>query len=183
MRKLLLLPALLLCAACARNMNSNVYSDSATPGKVLEGTVISARPVTIKAHDKLQDNTLGGVGGGVAGGLLGSQVGNGGGSVAGAIGGALLGAVGGALAEDALGSSDGTEYLIKLDKKYLQEYHTISKKIVSNGKNSVEQGMTSTDVPSKTDIVSVAQAPDESIRKGSRVYVIYNDDRPRVVAQ
>jgi len=179
---------ILLCAmtlaSCAKNMSSDVYSEGATAGKVLEGKVISTRNVTIKAHDKLQDNTAGGLAGGVAGGLGGAAIGNGSGSVAAAVGGAILGAVGGAMIQDAIGTSDGVEYLVKIDKKFLQEYHTISKKVMVSSKQGIEQDMTTNaNIGTKSDIVSVVQAPDAKLHVGSPVYIIYNDDRPRLTAK
>jgi hypothetical protein len=86
------------------------------------------------------------------------------------------------VAEDALGMQEGTEYLVKIDKKYIQEYRSISKKVQKSSKQTVEQDMASTDVSTKTDIVSVVQTTDPELHKGSRVYVIYNDDRPRLTA-
>lgn len=183
MKKLGLLLACLLVAGCQKNMNSDVYTEGAVAGKVLEGKVISTRQVTIKAHDKLQDNKTGGLLGGAGGAVAGSQIGNGNGRVGAGIAGAVIGAVAGAVIEDQLSTQQGTEYLVKLDKKYLQEYRSITKRIQSSGKSTVEQDMTSADVSTKTDIVSVVQASDPSIQKGSRVYVIYNDDRPRLTAQ
>ncbi len=53
-----LLVASLMLTACARDMSSDVYTSGAASGKVLEGTIVSARPVTIKENDKLQDNTM-----------------------------------------------------------------------------------------------------------------------------
>ncbi len=84
---------------------------------------------------------------------------------------------------DALGTQEGTEYLVKIDKKNLAEYHTISKKIQNNGTQTVEQSMVNTDMSTRTDIVSAVQSPDASIHVGSRVYIIYSDDRPRIVSQ
>jgi len=176
--------SLMLCAglfaSCAKNMNSNAYTEGATAGKVLEGKIISMRNVTIKAHDKLQDNTLGGGAGGGAGALAGSQVGRGNGSIAGAVGGAVIGAVAGALAQDALSTQDGVEYLVKIDKKYMQEYAKISRK--EGSAKTVAQDMASADAATKTDIVSVVQTADPQLHKGSHVYIIYNDDRPRLTA-
>jgi len=177
-----------LCTAaltsCARNMHSNTYVEGSTPGKVLEGKIINIRTVQIKAHDKLQDNSAGALGGGAAGALAGSQVGHGNGSLAAGIGGALVGAVGGAFLQDALSTQDGSEYLVKIDKKYLQEYDGIRKKVAVGSKTSVEQDMAlSASVGTKSDIISVVQAPDPDLAVGSHVYIIYNDDRPRLVSQ
>ncbi|MDE3015637.1 MAG: hypothetical protein KGI29_01765 [Pseudomonadota bacterium] len=179
--------SLLLCAgllaSCARSVDSNVYTDSVSAGKVIEGTIINVRAVTIKAHDKLQDNTMGGLAGGGTGALAGSRTGRGNGKLAAEVGGAVVGAVAGALAQDVLSTSQGMEYMVKIDKQYIQEYFTISKKLSGNGKSTVEQDMTSTQVNTRTDVVSIVQAADPALHKGSRVYVIYNDDRPRLVAQ
>ncbi|MDE3059732.1 MAG: hypothetical protein KGJ06_01825 [Pseudomonadota bacterium] len=180
--------SIILCAtlltACAKNMSSNVYTDSSTPGKVLEGTIISARTVTVKAHDKLQDNTAGGLVGGAAGLGAGSQVGRGTGNIAADIGGAIIGAVAGAYIQDELNTQEGTEYLVKLDKQYIQEYDDVRKKVAVGSKTGIEQEMTlSSNVGTKTDIVSVVQTDNPPLREGTHVYVIYNDSRPRLVAQ
>jgi len=178
---------LILCAllttSCARNIGSNVYTDSATPGKVLEGTILFTRAVTIKAHDKLQDNTVGGLGGAAAGGLAGAQVGHDNGSLASGIGGALVGAVAGAYLQDALSTSEGMEYIVKLDAKYMQQNPQPSKKTSIKSTPSNEDTIKSSiDTDTKTDIVSVVQASDPALHEGSHVYIVYNDDRPRLVA-
>lgn len=176
--------SVILLASCAKNMNSDVYTEGSTPGKVLEGTVINARTVTIKAHDKLQDNTAGGLLGGAGGAAAGSAIGHGNGSLAAAIGGAIVGAVAGAVAEDALSTQQGTEYLVKLDKKYIQQYDLTSRKIQAKAGSPVEQDIVnSTNVGTKTDIISVVQANDPAIKAGSHVYIIYTDDRPHLVAE
>ena len=72
--KILIVLCAFALASCAKNMNSNVYTEGGAAGKVLEGKIINVRAVTIKAHDKFQNNTLGGLGGGAAGALAGSQV-------------------------------------------------------------------------------------------------------------
>ena len=183
-RMIIVVFSAVMLTSCAKNMNSNVYTEGSTPGKVLEGTVINARAVTIKAHDKLQDNTMGGVAGGAGGAAAGSAIGHGNGSIASAIGGAIVGAVAGAIAQDALSTQDGTEYLVKLDKKYIQEFKDMKKRVVVGSKTGVEQDMAlSSNAATKTDIVSVVEATDPDIKAGSRVYIIYTDDRPHLVAQ
>jgi outer membrane lipoprotein SlyB len=185
MKKFLLL-ILCSCAvtSCARNMNSNTYTDASTPGKVLEGTIINARTVTIKAHDKLQDNTVGGLAGAGAGVAAGSQIGRGSGNIAADIGGAIVGAVAGAYIEDALSTQEGMEYLVKLDKQYIQEFSDLRKKVSVGSKSSVEQEMAlSSNAGTKTDIVSVVQTADPDVKVGSHVYVIYTDNRPHLLAQ
>ena len=55
-----LMSILLLVSGCGLNMNSNVYTSDSASGKVLEGKIVSMRAVTIKDHDKLEQNTAGG---------------------------------------------------------------------------------------------------------------------------
>jgi outer membrane lipoprotein SlyB len=172
-------------ASCAREMSSDVYTSSSTSGKVLEGKVVSARPITIKDSDKLQDNTAGILGGGLLGGVAASSVGKGTGKGVAAIGGALLGAAAGALAQDKLGTSKGMEYIVRIDKKYISSIPTHkTRKNISYGANSVEQDVNqSVSVEeTKTDLISVVQAADVVFQPGSRVMVIYNNDRPRLTA-
>jgi outer membrane lipoprotein SlyB len=83
-------------------------------------TVVSIRLVTVQDGDRLQDNTLGGVGGGVAGALLGSGVGHGMGTVAAEIGGAIVGATAGAFAEKELKTEQGAEYIVELENGELK---------------------------------------------------------------
>ena len=175
---------LALISGCSRNLSSDNYTSGATSGKVLQGTIISARAVTIKEHDKLQDNTMGGLAGGAAGAVGGSAIGHGNGSLAGAVGGAIVGAVGGALVEDALGTSEGVEYLVKIDSANSQsddtKHYKAIKAITKGGVN--DDINASIDTPMQTNILSVVQKGDPSIGVGSRVYIIYSGDRPRLTA-
>jgi len=174
----------LTLSACGRNMNSNVYTSDSASGKVLEGKVVSMRAVTIKDHDKLQDNTAGGLAGGVAGGIGGASIGHGNGSAAAAVGGAVIGAVAGALIQDQLSTQDGMEYIVKLDKKYVGGEGKHYKSVKATTKGGVNDDINSSiDTNAHTDILSVVQAADPAIKKGSRVYIIYSNDRPRLEAQ
>ena len=177
-----LFTAAAMLAGCARNLDSNTVSSSATAGKVVYGTVISARPVTIKDHTKLQDNTAGGLAGGAAGGIAGSAIGRGKGSDIAAIGGAIAGAVLGAYAEDALSTQNGYEYIVKLQGDPSKKPVTKHREIRTT-KDSVQEDMDNavqtTSVTSN--VISVDQTDDQMIAKGTKVMVIYTDDRPRVV--
>ena len=180
---LTLIAVVSVLTGCGRDMASDTYSDSATAGKVLKGTIISARAVTIKSHDKLQDNTVGGLAGGAGGALGGSEIGHGDGSIASAIGGAVAGAVAGAYVQDMLSTTDGMEYLVKLDAKHARKDSAAHKKIV---RESIKGGTmadmnASTDIDTQTDIVSVVQKGDPALKEGSAVYIVYHDDRPRLV--
>lgn len=177
--------SMVVVTGCARDMNSNVYSSSAPVGKVLEGTVLSARGVTIKNTDKLEDNTLGMLGGGLLGGIAGSTIGKGSGQALAVAGVAIAGAAAGALAQDKLGGSNGMEYVVRLDPKYVtQAPQNVSKKNITIGNNSIDDdvkgsiGVANT----QTDLLSVVQGTDVILQPGQRVLIIYNNDRPRLVA-
>ena len=159
MKKLLMLSIITLLTSCARDMSSSSYVDSATSGIVLEGVIVSSRPVTIKGSDKLGDNTVGLLGGGVAGGVLGSTIGRGTGSVVGAVGGAAAGALLGSVVQQQLSESDGFEYIVKVNRDNTPASNT------------------------KTELISVVQAKDVIYTNGQHVYVIYADDRPRLLAR
>jgi outer membrane lipoprotein SlyB len=174
---------ILFLTSCAKQMDSNVYTSGAAVGKVIEGTVISSRPVTVKSSDKLQDNTMGMIGGGLLGAVAGSTVGKGTGQGLAAIGAGMLGAAAGAYAQDKLGNSDGMEYVIRIDKKYVNSIpENVNKRSVSFGDKSIAQEVSqSTSVQTtKTDLISVVQGKDTAFNPGQRVLVIYSDDRPRL---
>lgn len=180
----LLAAVALMLSACARDMASDTYTTSATGGKVLKGTIISTRVVTIKEHDKLAENTTGGLIGGVGGGVAGANIGSGNGSVGAAVGGAVLGAIAGALAEDALSTSQGVQYIVQIDGKHARKGKSDIKRYKStkaNTKGTVKEDINnSIDMDMESDIVSVVQKSDPALSEGARVYVIYQDDRPRL---
>jgi outer membrane lipoprotein SlyB len=170
-------------SSCGRNLQSNNYVDSSTVGIVYEGTVVSARQVTIKSSDKLGEKPgIGTLGGAVAGGLAGSEVGKGKGSSAGAVGGALAGAVLGALIEDQLGQQQGMEYLVRLSDDSLAEIDSDQNKNYRINSSDVESKLRgSTKMGLKSKVISVVQGMENPVQVGQRVFVVYNDDRPRVV--
>ena len=112
---MMVLVAVVALSACAPHYESNVVSaDSAGRIKRTEaGTVISVRPVTIKGDPK--DNMVGTLGGAALGGIGGSGIGGGKGQAVGAIGGALLGGLAGNKIQDQIETSEGFEYVIKLE--------------------------------------------------------------------
>ncbi len=175
----------LVLTGCARNMGSDVYTSTASAGKVLEGKVISARPVTIKETDKLANNQVGGLGGGLAGAVAGSAIGAGKGQIAATIGGAILGAVAGAVAEDALSKSEGMEYVVRIDPKYVSKAPTSTKTTkVSIGRASIDDDIKQSIsvANTKSDLISVVQGRDVVFQAGQRVLIIYNNDRPRLTS-
>lgn len=173
----------LVVSGCARNMNSTTYTSSSAGGVVLEGTIVSARAVTIKDTDKLQDNALGGLGGAAVGGVAGNSVGGGKGRTAATVGGALAGAVAGALIQDQLSTSEGMEYIVKLDKgndapnpneKTATIHHVRESTVEDKMRNQIKTEGT------KSSLISVVQGKDVIYTPGQHVYVVYSDDRPRI---
>lgn len=174
--------AMLVLAACARNIEGSTYTSDNTVGKVTYGTIVSARQVTVKDNDKLEKNALGGLAGGVAGGVAGSSIGGGSGKGLATVGGAVLGAVAGAYMQDQLTTQTGFEYIVQLDSPRYAE--TASKKNVTwKGSDSVAQDVKDSMHTSQTesDAIAIVQTDPAMLQAGTRVMVVYNDDRPRVV--
>jgi outer membrane lipoprotein SlyB len=179
----LVLSAMLVLSGCARQMGANTYTSGSAGGVVLEGTIVSARAVTIKDADKLQDNALGGLAGGALGGVGASGIGKGSGSAAATVGGAIVGAVAGALIQDELGTSQGMEYIVKLAKgseapaeKTSSVRYTRETTVQDKMRNSIKTQNTS------SNLISVIQGKDVIYTPGQHVYIVYSDDRPRITA-
>lgn len=169
----------LALSACRANTASDRYSSTGLTGKVVEGTIISARPVTVEGKETL----LGALGGGVAGGVAGSTLGKGKGSTLGATAGVVAGALVGSAIEKAVSESDGIEYIVRLDKKYINSVPTnveTSAYKSSNVDKEIQQSVTVEQT--STDLVSVVQDAKDFFNVGDRVLIIYNNDRPRLVA-
>ncbi len=171
----------LLLSACARNMDGSTVTSSSSVGKVLYGRVVSARAVTIKDSEQLQDNVLGGAAGGIAGGVAASSIGKGNGQNVATVGGAIAGAVLGALIQDQLGTSSGYEYIVKLDssQKAATKIKKSKKDITLRGQDMVEDDvMSSAEMASmESETISVIQQDAQAIPMGSKVMVVYRDDR------
>lgn len=176
---IVLLSLATMLTACGRNMGSQVYTSSSASGKAVEGTVVSARAVKIKESDKLADNTTGAVMGGLGGAAIGNQFGSGSGNTAATVGVALAGAVAGAMAEEYLSTSDGFEYVVRLDsKKSANQKRKISKRSNASVSEDVQDSINVADT--ETNLITVLQGNDVVFHTGQRVYVIYSDDRPRL---
>jgi outer membrane lipoprotein SlyB len=112
---LVCLPAVVLFASCAQDtLTGDVYSqrDARQAQAVSTGKITSIRPVKIEGN-----HTAGTVVGSIAGGFLGSTIGQGrAANTAGAVGGALVGGAVGSHAQQAMGSRNGIEITVRLDK-------------------------------------------------------------------
>lgn len=189
MRKVIFcLACALFASACAKDMNSSTYVSSSPSGKVIMGKVLSVRQVTIKENASAKENVLGTASGAVAGGVAGSTIGKGDGNDLAILGGALAGAVIGNMAESYLSQSEGMEYIVKISPEYVDDYEeeyvektelSINTKGDSVSKELRDKAKTPS---SKTHIISVVQGMDDPIAVGSEVYIIYSDDRPRIIA-
>lgn len=181
MRIMSVMVAALLLSACARDMSSATYTSGASGGVAVEGVIVSAREVTVKDNDQLQNNSAGILAGGVAGGVAGNSVGKGHGNAAATVGGALAGAVLGALIQDQLGTGQGMEYIVKVSKSNLDDT-SVAK---SDRKYNKDKKASKVDVDTnlKTELVTVVQGRDQVFAVNQPVYVVYSDDRPRVIAR
>ncbi len=179
----LILTLALTLTSCARNLNNNVYTEGATDGIVYEGTIISARPVTVKASDKLGEKPgIGALGGGIGGAIAGSELGKGKGSTAGGVGGALAGAILGSLIEDRLNTQQGMEYLVKLSAESYEDLKEKRRSSLKGTPTVAGKVRASTSMGLKSRILSVVQGMDQIFQTGQKVYIIYNDDRPRIIS-
>jgi outer membrane lipoprotein SlyB len=173
--------AVVALSGCGRNMDSTVYQSSSPSGKVLQGTVISAKAVKIKDSERLSDNAVGGIGGGLIGGILGSEIGRGKGNAIATVGGVVAGAVAGAAAEDHLSTTEGMEYVVRIDSAQKKRTKSKTRKIKTTD-GSVDQDVSDSVsvTETETDLISVVQGDDVVFRPGQRVLIIYNNDRPRL---
>lgn len=180
---ILALTILVMLPACQRNLSSNTYTSSSTAGLVLEGTIVSVRAVTINENDKLEKNGMGMLGGGLAGGVAGSALGKGTGNAATTVGGALAGAVIGSMIQNELGKDEGFEYIIRVNKDNLTSDSKTKKKVETrlSGAKVADKITAETETSTKTELISVVQGKDVVLQAGQKVFIIYSDDRPRVV--
>ena len=168
-----LLFAVVSLSGCARDLSHSTYTSDATLNIVLSGQLVSNRQVRIKESDKLEAGggaLLGAIGGGVAGSLASN------GGTAATIGGAAAGAVFGAIAQQALGTAPGTEYIIKVDTSKLSQDYYEGSALMRNALAAVKA----------SGIVTVVQAKDKKSEQplaiGQKVLVIISEKRARVIA-
>lgn len=160
-----------LLSACARDLSSSTYVSDSTLSLTLKGRVISARPVTIKNHDKMQDNTMGMLAGGAMGAVAGSGIGGGTGNKMALVGGAIVGAAAGAAIEGALSKSQGMEYIVEVDISKLKNTYY-------EGNAAMRSAISSA---TTSGVITVVQSAENAVSVGQNVYVIYSADRARVI--
>jgi len=168
-----IIPVLALVSACAKDLSSGSYSETQAgeADSTYEGVIVSLRTVKIKPETK--ENTAGTLAGGALGAAGGSAIGKGTGSVVSAIGGAIVGAVAGNAAEGALKTTTAVEYVVKT-------------KADNNGgktQNIPQAGNKGAKTIKAGGLVTVVQATDPALKKGTKVYVIISKkNRSRIIA-
>lgn len=171
-------------ASCSRDLGANNVVSTDEAGIVTQGTILSSRLVNVKESDNLGKNGAGIIGGGVIGGIAGSGIGGGTGRGLATAGGAIAGAALGSVIQDQLSSSTGYEYIVKLadskDKRYAdyreEKEFTLNR---DNIKNKLKKTINTPDT--ETNLISVVQGTDIIFAPGQQVYVIYSNDRIRLV--
>ena len=104
------LVALSLVACGTPDQDTYLAEESSTLFEVVEGEVVTSRPVNIRERNRGVGITVGGLAGGFSGGMaLGGQLGPAGSLVGGVVGAAI-----GYFVEEAISGNDGIEYLVTL---------------------------------------------------------------------
>jgi outer membrane lipoprotein SlyB len=166
-----------LLSGCARDLSSDMYVSSATLSLTMEGSIISARKVKIREEDKLSGNTGGMVAGGALGAVGGNAIGKGAGHTAAVVGlglagaGAGAGAGVGALVQNELGKSEGYEFIIKVDTSKMKDRYYEGKAAM---RSVISTALTS-------GLITVVQKDNPGVMIGNKVYVIFSDNRTRVI--
>lgn len=159
----------LLLVSCAGDLSSDVYSSSSTMGLTLKGKVIDKSPIKIKETERFSDNSAGLLLGGAAGGIAASNATNG--NDIAVIGGAIVAGLFTAVAQDKLGTSNGFQYIVEVDKSTLGDNYyegsRIMRDIVSSARTS--------------GILTIIQNIKNELSLGDNVYVIVTERRARIV--
>ncbi len=155
-----------LLGGCGRDLSTTSYVSSSTFNLTLEGVVLNVRDVTIKEGESGSEGFKGAAMGAGAGGLAGGLLGQSGGAV---VGGALIGGAIGAIAQQT--SSAGYEYVIKINTSKIQDEYYEGNSAMRNVISTARAG----------GIVTIPQGTDIRIPVGQKVYVIYSNNRARVI--
>ncbi len=158
-------------SGCARDLSNSMYVSDSTTNFTLEGQIVSVRPVTVRDSDRLQGNTTGLVTGALVGGVAGSGIGGGSGRVGGAVGGAVLGGLVGAAMQDSLSTSKGLEYVVKVDISHVKDNYY-------EGNVALRNVIATARV---NGMLTVVQSEKDPLQKGQKVYVVFSDNRTRVI--
>ena len=161
-----------ILSGCARDLSSSMYTSDSTLSLTMTGVILSSRPVKIKDTDKMSDNKGGMLAGGAMGAAAGSGIGGNSGNTMAIVGGAILGGLGGAALQNKLGESNGFEYIIKVDTSKLNDQHF-------QGNAAMRNTIATAKI---NGLVTVVQQDEAPLGKGQNVYVIYSENRTRVIS-
>lgn len=157
-------------SGCTRDLSDSMYTSDSTFNLTMEGVIVSTRAVKIKDSDK-RNNTGGMLAGGAMGAALGSGVGGGSGKTIAIVGGAIAGGLAGAAIQGKLGESKGFEYIIKVDTSKIKDTYF-------DGNASMRNVVATAKL---NGLVTVVQGADSVLGVGQKVYVIYSENRTRVI--
>lgn len=166
-----ILSLLAILSACARDLSSSMYTSDSTLSLTMEGVIISARPVIVKNTDKMQDNVGGMLAGGAMGAAVGSGIGGGSGNTMAIVGGAIAGGLAGSAIQGKLGESKGMEYIVKVDTSKMKDTYF-------DGNAAMRNVVATAKV---NGLVTVVQGADNALSIGQNVYVIFSENRTRVI--
>lgn len=168
---LIIFTATNLCG-CARDLSNTTYTSDSTLNVVLEGIILSKRNVKIKESERLGDNTTGAAVGALGTGALLAGNSNDLGVV---IGGAVVGGVIGSIAQSALSSNNGVEYIVKVDTSKMDKEYYEGSRLMRNAIAAVRA----------TGIVTVVQSKQSKkevpMSEGQNVLLIISEKRTRVI--
>lgn len=166
-----ILTLLATLSGCARDLSSSMYTSDSTLSLTMEGVIISTRPVKIKNKDKMEDNVGGMLAGGAMGAAVGTGIGGGSGNTMAIVGGAIAGGLAGAAIQGKLGEAQGIEYIVKVDTSKMKDTYFDG--------NAAMRNVVAT--AKLNGLVTVVQGTDNPLSVGQKVYVIYSENRTRVI--
>ena len=160
-----------ILSGCARDLSDSMYTSDSTFSLTMEGVIVSTRAVKIKDTDKMGNNTGGMLAGGAMGAAVGSGIGGGSGNTMAIVGGAIAGGLAGAAIQGKLGESKGFEYIIKVDTSKIKDTYF-------DGNASMRNVVATAKL---NGLVTVVQGADSVLGVGQKVYIIYSENRTRVI--
>lgn len=159
-------------SGCGRDLSSNTYTSDSTLNITLKGKLLAKRSIKIKEDEKLGDNTAGALIGGVGGGAIAANNSN---SAALVVGGAIVGGLTGAIMQSALGTSQGVEYIVEVDRSNLRDDYYEGSRMLRNALAAVRA----------TGIITIVQAKEGKtnpvIHEGQNVLIILSEKRTRLI--
>lgn len=159
-------------SACTRDLSPSMYTSDSTLNIVFSGVVVSSRKVKIKDNDT-SNYTDGAIVGGAMGAGGGALIG--GGRTEGMVGGAVAGAALGALAQRAVNTGSGREYIVKVDTSKLRDDYYEGSALMRNALAAVKATGTITVVQERE------KKTDKIMDVGEKVFVVVSENRARVI--